>query len=620
MLPLWELVLVVQSSSQVFGPNRDGQRGHSNLNPRTLVSAVGDLCNEDADCDAQKTLLALMRRELGPVNFTKQHHSVAIAASLKSDKAVKASSLDTVSKQQADQHTQNTKDTHNTIGAASFKGDPPSNASLEILCIVAVISLFAAYIQSVRRNISALDPVAGRAVISAYVSDVLLDLEYSIIMPTVYHLALQFGSDAAFSGFVIGANQSFNIVGVLLSFACGLGSVSYRVIFFSCMACFPFLSLMYVSSVFGESNQLSCFLLLASRSIQGLIRGVLECRVYRMFADTVPKHELRSISMGWVLSIALGTGLGPIASSLCLNYIAPLFPNDLRYVVPTLVVSVVHALALPVYHFIVPTSASLAETANMIHEQNKGDTARRETRMGPLRAGALYLLICSCVTLSLLLGALESATSMILQIQYQWNNSSTGFVVGLCMLCYIPLHFALDMATSPRDQPVLLRAGLIISFLMAFFLLPEFCAFVHDHIPFADTVSSSWGCALFIIVSDAIVWPLVQMCLGMVTGMALEWTDPDAEDSTSQMITIAVTITYFVSSPLSRVLIEKQGVHSYAMLQIGLCTAAITLVEVAKMFRPRSVLPPPPRSSTLGRLSLTNATSSSSEGGPPVHL
>jgi hypothetical protein len=357
------------------------------------------------------------------------------------------------------------------------------------------------------------------------------------------------------------------------------------------------------------------FLLLASRAIQGVIRGIMECRIYRMFTDAVPKHELRSISMGWILSIALGTGLGPIASSLCLNYMAPLFPKQLKYVVPVLVVGVVHIVALPAYYFLLPSAADQKECEDLLHEDQKDiPDARRESSIIPgmgsaVRHTGLYILICGCFVFSLLLGALESATSMILETQYRWNNSATGFVVGLCMLFYVPLHFALDVASTPRDQTLLVRAGLIISLLMAFLLLPEFCAFVRDHVPLADTVSSSWGCALFIILSDAIVWPLVQMCQGMVTGMALEWTDPDEEETTAQLITIAVTITYFISSPLSRVLIEKSGVHSYAMLQIGLCTLAIILVEVAKLARPRSVLPPAPRLS-LPRASVTGASSS----------
>jgi len=433
----------------------------------------------------------------------------------------------------------------------------------------------------------------------------------------VYHLSMQYGANAAFSGFVIGANQSFNIVGVILTFTCGIGSISFRTVFFCSMLFFPLMSAMYVSSALAPTNATACCLLFAARSIQGVVRGILECRVYRMFTDAVPRHELRSISMGWALSIALGTGLGPILSSISLNYLAVYFPKELRYVVPMIMMCALHISALPVYYFLVPTSAALAECERALEVQQKEETNARRGSIGrSAQVGALYILIGTCFVLSLLLGALESATSMILETQYQWNNSSTGFVVGLCMLCYVPLHLAVDFGTSPRHQPLLLRVGLIASFFLAFLLLPEFCGLFDEYTPLAAS-GTSWGCAVFIIGSDAVVWPLVQMCQGIVTGSALELVGPEEVDSTSQLITTAVTITYFVSSPLSRILLETQGVRSYAMLQIALCVIAIVLVEVAKCFSHTGghMLPEAP-----SRLSLTGASSSSSPGGPAVHL
>lgn len=490
---------------------------------------------------------------------------------------------------------------------------------LQILCAVAVVLLFTQYGWSVRQTTEDLDSVSRRAVIAAYLSDVVLDLEYSVVMPTVYHLAMQYGSGAGFSGFVIGANQSFTVVGVLIVLTTGLGSASFRNVFLVVLGVYPLTSFLYVSSINSQSGILSCVLLVLARSLQGVLRGILECRVYKMFTEVVPKHELRSVSMCWALSIALGTGLGPIVSSVCLDSVAPLFPKHLRYVVPVGVMGVVHIMAFPLYYLLVPSSAALADCEADLRESQKDENAASRARSVVFpglqrRVAALYFLIGACFVLSLLLGALESATSMILQTQYQWNNSSTGFVVGLCMLVYVPLHTVVEKFSSPDDQMGLLRTGLIVSFFMALLLLPGFCELFNDHFTLADT-GTGWGCAVFIITSDAVVWPLTQMCVGIVTGMALELTAPDEEDSTSQLITIAVTITYFVSSPLARDLLDKQGVHSYALLQISLCLLAIALCEMSRFFRSRNLLPQAP-----SRQSLSVASSSSSPGGPPAHL
>merc|ERR1719379_1081630 len=98
------------------------------------------------------------------------------------------------------------------------------------------------------------------------------------------------------------------------------------------------------------------------------------------------------------------------------------------------------------------------------------DNAKRSQY--PLFVGLLFT--CADALLQLLATGLESATSLILEVEYTWNTIDSGYAVSLCICSFVPLYVLAQYLQKHRVlcQSTLLQLSLLVGWLMTWLLLP----------------------------------------------------------------------------------------------------------------------------------------------------
>lgn len=96
--------------------------------------------------------------------------------------------------------------------------------------------------------------------------------------------------------------------------------------------------------------------------------------------------------------------------------------------------------------------------------------------------------------------------------------------------------------------------------------------------------TSRTSCLYFILVSDMVMFPLLQLGQGILNGWALRYAKNDGMLSATNISIIRVVLSGSIArgfAPwLGRRIIEEMGRNSYAIAQILIISCALLLVEV----------------------------------------
>jgi hypothetical protein len=163
-----------------------------------------------------------------------------------------------------------------------------------------------------------------------------------------------------------------------------------------------------------------------------------------------------------------------------------------------------------------------------------------------------------------MVGSLEAATSMILEVEFAWSTRDAGWAVGVVFLGTVPyMLFGESMKKCLRLREI-------------------------EWMVCCASLSVLAGCALFpflterttvILLADGFIFASCNFARGVVDGLAFRSCGEDSWLSTSQYLLVHAVLQMAVSRPfgpiLARCLMDEGGRGSYALGQVLLALSGV---------------------------------------------
>lgn len=411
----------------------------------------------------------------------------------------------------------------------------------------------------------------------------------TIVIPESYSLAADLGHDASWSGWFIGAAWPLGCLSAPLAWyalTVPWSQASVKVLVLSDCAILAVSALVYGlaaappnnwSWIAGMSVKGRTWMLVASRAAMGLAWGT-GSPCLRIIAQRVsPTEELLRLNVWYSFFDALGAGLGPFLSSLVCTVLG-LQGVGVRSAAPLYFMAGFWAVMMACIFVLLPSN--LEDLLSTKHELDKIAGLSSSTGDGmpqvelsegeSRRRRKLWLLaLAFCLDRILMLSALEAASALVLEREFQWGHKAIGLVVGAAFLVGVPGLAGIEITrrkAQVSDTSALLALA-VSCMAVTLLLFPVVGRLVQR---------PQHGGPLLIVVADAVIFPTAFLINGIVDGLALQHRVPGTWLSPESMAVARVAIVGMAGRPVgpwaARTLIESEGRAAYAGAQLALAS------------------------------------------------
>jgi len=284
-----------------------------------------------------------------------------------------------------------------------------------------------------------------------------------------------------------------------------------------------------------------------------------------------PPNELMRAVTRRKLCQAIGTSCGPLLSAAAGVVIVH---PDQGHVAGILVLGplfVVYIWALFVF-YPADLSALVPEQRSEIMNDERGPgTPRSDVALN----WYLVISMLASILLTISVSFVENVTVAILSMEFNYTYIQGGIFVSFSFFAYPFVDYAYDQVRKHYPEERLFRFGMIVAAMAAVLVSGSLCSWS----------TSKQSCLNFILVSDMVMFPLLQLCQGILNGWALRYARNDGVLSAANISIIRVVLSGSIArgcAPwLGRRIVEEMGRNSYAIAQILIISCALLLVEVA---------------------------------------
>lgn len=410
---------------------------------------------------------------------------------------------------------------------------------------------------STRQQVKLMADAPSRIVTFIVLSIFVRCMDFSIVLPTVYDLVQQAGGSAAFSGSVIGASYTTAFIGVFMLNSAPFSKIYFRHLTLGCLAVLPLSSALYVVSSMSHEHLRLC-LMFTARALSGVAEGILSTMHPAMLARVSHSEQLIDICALYTVSESLGYAVGPMVSSVWLQRIVPVMPTTFvdPLLVPVAGMAHLHLVVLAVAVFLIPGTQEV-EDAKLAEEEEDEECKARQNHI----TSALFLLVA--ILTYFMSTALESATALVLEVQFSWSNTRIGYAIGLAFSTSILIHLFIKRSLRYFSDACLTLVALCVATLAVWFWLPTAC-------PQCTDEHRCW----LILGADAIIYGMLTLSIGNSEGLAMD-LNKDEVNTICGFLTCSGSFASAISPAFSRYLVKTGGIEQYAVMQITICVGTL---------------------------------------------
>lgn len=391
----------------------------------------------------------------------------------------------------------------------------------------------------------------------------------SVLIATSITIASRVGDGVGTSGLVVGAFWASYWIGAV-SFRFGGGTVASKKSEIVLVTTFMMLSTFGAAVVALKLPTHTIPMICGLQAISGatgayaaVFREIVRKYVYH------PDELMRAVTRRKFCQ-AIGTSCGPLLSAAAGVVIVH---PDQGYVAGILVMAplfVVYIWALCVFY--------PADLSALVPERQP-ESRNEELAGGGLSDAALNWYLVTSMFVSILLTVtvsfVENVTVAILSMEFNYTYIQGGIFVSFSFFAYPFVDYAFDKLRKDYPEERLFRFGMVIAAMAAVLVSGSLCSWS----------GSRSSCLYFILLSDMVMFPLLQLGQGILNGWALRYAKNDGILSATNISIMRVVLSGSIArgcAPwLGRNIIEKMGRNAYAIAQILIISVALLLVEVS---------------------------------------
>jgi len=421
-----------------------------------------------------------------------------------------------------------------------------------------------------------------------YIFGLLFTSTLSVVIPDSYELARDVGLGSTFSGLLIGAPTAFSIV-LLLSTRYLMDPWNQRSMRCFCICsvcCGSSLSLAFAVGAnppqgWHLGNNARVVMIMGSRLAMGLV-GCAGPTTRIMVQKVTPARDYMMLNVHRVCFVTLGIGGGPLFATLLKHLVGARSIGE-RAAWPMLAMSLLWAVLALMFCLVVPSSIeelvglkSKADAGAQLQAKGGASSvatvgATMEAVVG-LRKKVWALSLVFGMERALVVAALESSTSLILELEFGCNTADIGLMIGACFLLGAPTTVCMSVVRNSKwscghfsDAAVLCGLAMISLAATVLFLL-------------------GWNMWL-ILAADAIIFPSGYLANGIVDGFAtlhaMDDTFYSRENAALFSAVLQGFVGRFLGPTMARFIADLGGRRRYAQAQMVLC--AMSLVTAWQM-------------------------------------
>jgi hypothetical protein len=406
---------------------------------------------------------------------------------------------------------------------------------------------------------------------------------YSVVIVESYRLSKALGHSASFSGQLIGiymfaAAFGGSIMAIVLKIVPDVWKQRPRealilaqilnIVGFSLYTWVTSTVTYEAISTWTEAKHLTVAIMVA-RAMSGIGHGFCAQLLQVSFAHLTPLEHRPSQMARFFFVNTLGIGLGPMlaATMRVLDFCPKNTPPRFELAgVSQLVLAVGALMAVSLFY------PRLQDVEDFVKTEN--DMARAYTPRGTPRGAALQkIIVIGCILATCIracvTSGVEGATSLLLEVDYEWDPESIGVVIGAAFLCCFPAKTFIDIFYHHLTPFQWIQALCSISLVGALLL------FRH-----------TWPT---LIMADVLLFPSLYLSDGMVRGLMQQYALPsgsyfDQNHTTLWAMLLNSSGRYF-GPWMGRFLLDKASQTAYASLQV-LLTISFWIIFEAMVVRP----------------------------------
>jgi len=314
---------------------------------------------------------------------------------------------------------------------------------------------------------------------------------------------------------------------------------------------------------------------LLARMLDGLGAGMLTQLWMVSVVKIIPSNERPDWMARDSLANMLGTGLGPMigaamgALNTCDAPLAVLPAAGIGYLAITVAGFVIMAGLYPTSF---ETVADVQDLLPICLKDEDVDEVGLDPEFRRKMAVQVLMIVMVCLRGFTLMG-LESATSLMLEVKFDWGTERTGMLLGACFLTCIPLQLLFRCQRSRLSVPGwtrLFMPGVLVGSVLLFKVWAGL----------GDT-----GESLMVLIAASMMFPMLALCDVLVAGMSMMAHNifPQGYMHLSpNMLQLYRQVGQnglgrCLGAPMANLMLEQSGQNGYAGL-LCLCTAAYWLL------------------------------------------
>jgi MFS family permease len=262
---------------------------------------------------------------------------------------------------------------------------------------------------------------------------------------------------------------------------------------------------------------------------------------------------------------AIGTSCGPLLSAAA--GVVVVHP-DQGYVAGIFVLGPLFVVYVAALFILYPE-----DLRPLVREENGVEEEAFLQGMSSKRRDVMLLsYLAASMLLTISLSAVENATVAILSMEFHYTYIQGGIFVSISFISYPFVDYVYDKVRKEYTEESILRCGITTVAMASLLLSGSLCSW-------AASMSS---CLWFILFADMLMFPLLQLCQGILQGWALRYATREGPLSASTMTILRVSLCSFARGCgpwLSRSILENGGRNYYTAAQIMLISVALLIVE-----------------------------------------
>ncbi|CAJ1440558.1 unnamed protein product [Effrenium voratum] len=419
-------------------------------------------------------------------------------------------------------------------------------------------------------------------------------VDMTILIPVSFDLARQLGYGAVASGAVVAASQvlqpAFALLSRWLVIGCSMPTQRRCVIgTLGVEALLTWLMVPTLEACNHWANHSVLFLVVMLRALAGGVFTFYGVPLSTLVYGSASLSERTDLSIKFFLCISIGICLGPIFSSI----LQTLGHGDAQHACRTgregmallgLSWSFMTCLAAAV----LPDSLPPAGEAEAKAEKDAANTSRQAETSSPticasqavaasqlptpVREALVFSAVLFSAERSFSIGAIEVATSLLLEVQYAWSTEKIGYMLGTVFFVTAAVGFLIACLRG-KVSDFTLMLGMAICSVFGTLLFLDFGSPTTAH-------SSPW----LLLFADTLVYSCMFQLTAFMEGIATEAAVPKTCYSLENYLVarnLAIQMPRALGPPLARWIIEQCGRNTYAILQLCLSSFAISSVWFA---------------------------------------